>query len=208
MSSAPARVYLVDDDPDLRDGVTRLLQDAGYQLQSFPSGAAILAAYPQLSPGCIVVDMMMPNMTGLDLHRRLLSVGCRWPFIMLTGHANRNTVTRAMEAGIVAFLEKPVREVELLAAVMRGHAHLSGQAEMIPDPELIRRLNRLTGRERQVLDYFLQNKLNKQIAAILGIGETTVKGYRRAFMKKLGTHNNTELVVLAMRAGVFKPPKS
>jgi len=208
MSSAPARVYLVDDDADLRDGVTKLLRDAGYQLQSFPSGAAILAAYPQLSPGCIVVDMLMPNMSGLDLHRRLLSMGCRWPFIMLTGHASRTAVTSAMEAGIVAFLEKPVREAELLAAVMRGHAYLSGQAEMIPDPELIRRLNRLTGRERQVLDYVLQNKLNKQIAAILGIGETTVKGYRRAFMKKLNTHNNTELVVLALRAGLFKPPKS
>jgi len=206
MSGPPARVYIVDDDPLLRDGVTQWLGDAGYQARSFPSGEAILAAYPQLSPGCIIADMLMPSMSGLELQRRLITAGCHWPVIMLTGHATRPVLTRAMEAGIVAFLEKPVREAELLAAVMRGHAHLLGKAEMVPDPDLVRRLARLTGRERQVLGFVLQKKLNKQIAAILGIGETTVKGYRRALMKKLGAHNTTELVVLAIRAGLPVAP--
>jgi len=95
----------------------------------------------------------------------------------------------------------------LLAAVMRGQAHLLGKAEMIPDPDIVQRLARLTGRERQVLGFVLQKKLNKQIAAILGIGETTVKGYRRALMKKLGAHNITELVVLAIRAGLYNAPQ-
>ena len=208
MSSPPARVYVVDDDPSLRDGVSKWLADAGYQARTFPSGEAILAAYPQLAPGCLVIDLIMPSMSGLELHRRLVAAGCFWPVILLTGQASRPVVTRAMESGIVAFLEKPVREAELLAAVMRAHALLSGKAEMIPDPELLQRLSRLTGRERQVLGYVLQKKLNKQIAAILGIGETTVKGYRRALMRKLQVHNLTELIMLALRAGLYNPPKS
>lgn len=207
MSSAPARIYVVDDEQPVRDGLAQWLMDAGFQARAFPSGDALLEAYPQLPPGCIVVDMLMPNMSGLELQRRLLAAGCRWPIIMLTGHASRPVVTRAMEAGVVAFLEKPVREAELLAAVLRGQAHLFGQAQMLPDPDLVHRLSRLTGREKQVLGYVLQKKLNKQIGAILGIGETTVKGYRRALMKKLGAHNTTELVVLAIRAGLFNPQK-
>jgi FixJ family two-component response regulator len=150
----------------------------------------------------------MPNMSGLELQRRLLAAGCRWPVILLTGLASRPVLTRAIDAGVIAFLEKPVREVELLAAVMKGQAHLRGNAEMIPDPDIVHRLTRLTRRERQVLDFVLQKKLNKQIGGMLGIGETTVKGYRRALMKKLGARNILELVVLAVRAGLYNPPKS
>jgi two-component system response regulator FixJ len=206
--SSPDRVYIVDDDPNQRDGITSWLTDAGYALRAFASGADILAVCSDLQPGCIIVDLMMPNINGLELHQRLIAAGCNWPVIMLTGNASRPAVEKAMAAGMVAFLEKPVRETELLAAVMRGHALLSGKAQMIPDPELVKQLSRLTGRERQVLGFVLKKKLNKQIAAILGIRETTVKGYRRGLMKKLGTHNTTELVVLAIRAGLYNPPKS
>ncbi len=208
MSSPPATVYVVDDDPVLRDGVARWLTDAGYEARPFPSGNALLEAAPGLAPGCIVVDMLMPGMSGLELQRRLLLAGYRWPTILLTGHASRPVLTRAMEAGVVAFLEKPVREVELLAAVMRGQAQLIGKAEMIPDPDLILRLSRLTHRERQVLGLVLDRKLNKQIAAQLGVAETTVKGYRRALTRKLGAHNTTELVMLAIRAGLYRAAKS
>lgn len=208
MSSPPDRVYVVDDDADQREGIAKVLTDAGYGLQTFPSGASILAVCRDLSPGCIIVDLTMPNMDGLELRKQLVAAGCTWPVIMLTGNASRTVVADAMEAGIVAFLEKPVREAELLAAVMRGHAHLNGKAQLIPDPELVKRLTRLTGRERQVLGFVLHKKLNKQIGAMLGIGETTVKGYRRALMKKLGAHNSTELVVFSIRAGLYNPPKS
>jgi FixJ family two-component response regulator len=208
MSDPPARVYIVDDDLPLRDGMARWLAGVGYRVRTFPSGESLLAEYPQLLPGCIIADMLMPSMSGLELQRRLLTAGCRWPVIMLTGHASRPVVARAMEAGIIAFLEKPVREVELLGALIRGQAHLLGKAEIVPDPEIVQRLARLTGRERQVLGFVLQKKLNKQIAAVLGIGETTVKGYRRALMKKLGAHNTTELVVLAVRAGLYNSPRA
>jgi FixJ family two-component response regulator len=204
--SGPANVYVVDDDQQLRDGVAQWFREAGYQARTFPSGEAILAAYPQLAPGCIVVDMLMPEMNGVELRRHLVSVGCRWPIILLTGHATRPVVNEAVEAGIVAVLEKPVREVELLAAVMRGHAHLTGKAEMIPDPDLVSAISRLTHREKQVLDFLMQSKLNKQAAAALGIGETTVKGYRRTVARKLGAHNTMELIMLALRSGLYDPP--
>lgn len=205
--SEPPNVYVVDDDQQLRDGVAQWFQQAGYQARAFPSGEAILAALPQLSPGCIIVDMLMPGMNGVELRRRLVSVSCRWPIIMLTGHATRPVVDEAMEAGILAFLEKPVREVELLAAVMRGQAYLSGTAEMIPDPDIVARISRLTNRERQVLDFLMENRLNKQVAAVLGVGETTVKGYRRSVVRKLGAHNNMELLMLALRSGLYNPRK-
>ena len=208
MSSPPARVYVVDDDTALRTGVEEWLSQAGYAARGFSSGQSLLEAYPDLLPGCIIADMVMPEMSGIELQRRLLTLGCHWPVIMLTGQASKPQVTRAMEAGIVAFLEKPVRHVELLAAVIRGQAQLLGKAEIIPDPELVRRLSKLTRRERQVLDYVLQKKLNKQIGAYLGIGETTVKGYRRALMKKLGATNMMELVMVAIRAGLYAAPKS
>jgi FixJ family two-component response regulator len=206
MSSSPT-VYIVDDDADLGQGVAKWLQDAGYVAHAFTSGDEFLIASPQLPPGCVIVDMHMPGMDGLELQSRLIARGCRWPVIMLTGQASDQMVARAMQAGVIAFLEKPVRQAELLAAVMKGQAHLLGKAEMIPDPELARRIARLTRRERQVVSLVLQKKLNKQIGAALGIAETTVKGYRRALMKKLGVTNTTELVVLAIRAGIYEPPK-
>src|SRR5215469_11940104 len=196
VSSLPASVYVVDDDPRLRENVTKWFADAGYQARSFSSGAALLAACSKLSPGCIIVDMLLPNMSGLELKQQLAAAGCYWPVIILAWHASRAAVTRAMEAGAVSFLEKPVREAELLAAVIRGQAHLSGTAEMIPDPKFVHRMSRLTERESKVLDFVLQHKRAKQIAAVLGIRETTVKGYKRGLMKKLGVHNIPELVVL------------
>src|SRR6185437_11922767 len=132
-----------------------------------------------LLPGPIIADMLMPTMSGLELQQRLLAMGCRWPVIMLTGHASGQVVSRAMETGIIAFLQKPVRYIELLAALIRGQALLAGNTEIVPDPRIVQRLEKLTRREREVLDYVLQNKLNKQ-----------------------------ELVVFAMRAGLIVVPKS
>jgi two-component system response regulator DctR len=208
MSGPPARIYVVDDDADQRSGIEKCLSEAGYEPRGFSSGRALLREFPNLVPGCVIVDMVMPKMTGLELQRRLLNLGCRWPVIMLTGHASGPGVVRAMESGIIAYLEKPVRPIELLAAVIRGQSQLAGYTETIPDPKIVQRLNKLTKREREVLDYILKKKLNKQIGAMLGIGETTVKGYRRAAMKKLGAHNTLELVVLAIRAGLYIPVKS
>jgi two-component system, LuxR family, response regulator FixJ len=201
MSRPSTRVYVVDDDPLLRAGLVQLLEQSGYTAPTFASGEAFLSAYPKLPPGCIIVDIVMRGMTGLELQRRLLAAGCRWPVIVLTGHADRANAERAVEAGAASFLEKPVRRVELLAAILKGEGHLLGAREAIPDPELVRRVACLTPRERDVLRGVLEAKINKEMAAEFGISESAVKSYRRKAMKKLRARTPAELVMLALRAG-------
>lgn len=201
MSSPRIRIYVVDDDPLLRDGIVGLLAAAGYEAQGFGSGKAFLLAYLRLPPGCIIVDLVMQEIGGLELQRRLIAAGCRWPVIVLTGHSNPADAARAMGAGAISFLEKPVREIELLAAVLKGQAFLVGSADPFPEPELVQRLTSLSPRERAVLECLSEKMLNKQIAATLGISENTVKGYRKIAMRKMGAKNSTELVLLALRAG-------
>jgi len=205
MSRPPTRVYVVDDDSLLREALVLLLEQAGYEAPTFPSGAAFLTAYPKLPSGCIIVDIVMHGMSGLELQRQLMAAGCRWPVIVLTGHADRASAERAIEAGAVAFLMKPVRRIELLAAVMRGESYLIGATDAIPDPVLAQRLARWTRRERDVVGGVLDTMLNKEIAAKFGITESAVKSYRSKAMKKLGARTPAELVILALRAG-FKPP--
>lgn len=192
----------MDDDPLLRDGLVGLFVAAGYDAQAFASAKAFLLAYPQLPPGCIIIDLVMPKIGGLELQRRLIAAGCRWPVIVLTGDSNPADAARAVEAGAISFLEKPVRENELRAAVLKGRALLSGSAEPYPEPDLIRRLASLAPRERAVVECLSENMRNKQIAARLGITENTVKGYRKIAMRKMGAENTTELVLLALRAGL------
>lgn len=207
MRRAPIRVYVVDDDSHLRANLVQLLEQAGYAAPAFASGKAFLAAYPKLPPGCIIMDLVMQGMNGLELQRRLLTEGCKWPVIVLTGHGDRAKAQRAMESGAVAFLEKPVRRTELLAALIRGESHLIGATDAIPDPELAHRAARLTRRERDVLGGVLTSMINKEIAAELGITESSVKGYRRHAMKKLGARTPAELVMLALRAGFVSKPR-
>ncbi|HEY7889441.1 MAG TPA: response regulator [Steroidobacteraceae bacterium] len=201
MSGPPTRVYVVDDDPLLRAAVEQLLEQSGYTAPTFGSAEAFLSARPKLPPGCIIVDIVMGGMNGLDLQRRLLALGCRWPVIILTGRADRANAERAVAAGAVSFLEKPVRRVELLAAILKGEGYLLGAREATPDPELIRRVAFLTPRERHVLRGVLEAKINKEMAAEFGITESAVKSYRRNAMKKLGARTPAELVMLALRAG-------
>jgi len=207
MSRAPDRVYVVDSDAGPRDEVMQLLTGAGCQSRAFPSGASFLAALGGLPPGCIILDISLSDMSGLELRQQLVAANRRWPLIMLMSQESLPNITPEVAAIFIAFLEKPVRTAEVLAAVMRGQAYLEGAVDIIPDPELVQRLPRLTARERQVLEYFLQQKLDKQTGAILGIEETTVKGYRRTVIKKLGLNSSTQLIVFAIRAGIYDPPR-
>ncbi len=207
MENTPTRVYVVDDDLLLQSNLVRLLEQAKFQTRTFDSGEAFLREYPRLAPGCIVMDLMMPGMDGLQLQRRLVSSGCRWPVIVLTGHGDDANAARAVSAGAVAFLEKPVRQVELCAAIMKAEAYLSGAAVVFPDPQLAHRISQLTRRETEALSGVLEKKSSKEIAAELGIAETTVKGYRRLAMKKIGAKNTAELVMLALRGGFGGKPK-
>lgn len=201
MSRTQVRVYVVDDDSRLRAGLVRLLEQLGYVVLTFPSGDDFVLAYPELSPGCVILDVVVRDAGGADLQRRLISVGCRWPVIVLTGHGDEAIAQRAMEAGAVAFLTEPVRRVEMVAALVRAEQYLLGAADPIPDPEVLRRMALLTAREDAVLRGVLDGKMNKEMAAQFGITVSAVKSYRSLVMKKLGARTPAELVTLAYRAG-------
>lgn len=199
MSISPTIAYVVVDGAGLKE-LERLLRVAGLQPQPFESGPAFLDAYPKLRPGCLFVDLAEPGMNGLELLQRLRAAGCRWPAVIVTGHASTVSPADAMREGALAFLEKPLRELEVLAAVRKAQACLI--ASPIHDEEIAQRIQRLSRRQREVLDHVLQGQLNKQIAARLGITESTVKSVRRALMQRLRAGTTAELILLALRGGV------
>lgn len=202
MSISPTIVYVVDDDLDLGVGLGRLFLAAGFELQSFNSAQAFLDAYPKLRPGCLFLDLTMPGMGGLDLLRRLRAAGCAWPAVVLTGHGSAVRAEEAMEAGAFAFLEKPLREFEVLAAVRKAQDYLSTTPQLMYDEEIARRIRRLSRREREVFDGILQGLLNKQIAARLGVSESTVKGNRRTLLGRMQAQRSLDLIAMALRAGL------
>lgn len=203
MSISTMIVYVVDDDSNFGVGLESLFRGAGWQSQSFKTGQAFLDAHPKLSPGCLLVDLAMPGMSGLELLGRLRASGCSWPVVIVTGYGSTVTAADAMRAGAFAFLEKPLREMEVLATVGRAHAYLSNEARMRLDEEIAKRIRHLSRREREVLDSILQGWLNKQIAAHLGIKESTVKSARRALMGRMQAGTHLELVAMALRGGVI-----
>lgn len=164
-----------------------------------------LDALPKLRPGCIFMDLIMPGMSGLDLLKKVRAAGCRWPVVIMTGHGSAVSAQEAIDAGAVAFLEKPLREAETLAVVLKADAHLRGIEEMSYDEAIARRIRSLSPRERQVFEFALKGLLNKQIGAKLGISESTVKSICRTMMVRMRAGNRSELVVLALRGGVRIP---
>lgn len=202
MSISPTMVYIVEDDPDFGEGLDRLFRDSGFQPQSFNAGQAFLDAYPKLRAGCLFVDLAMPGMSGLDLLRRLRAAGCEWPVVILSGHGSAVNAEEAIRAGALAFLEKPPREIEVLAVARKAEAYLSASPQNMYDEEIAQRIQRLSRREREVFDGLLQGLLNKQIAAQLGVSESTIKSARRALLARMQAETSLELVALALRGGV------
>jgi two-component system response regulator FixJ len=170
------------------------------QPQSFKEGEAFLDAYPKLRPGCLFVDLSRPAMSSLEFLRRLRAAGCRWPVIIVTEHVGTVSAADAMREGALAFLEKPLRELEVLAAARNAQAYLT--AAPMHDQEVAERIQRLSPREREVLDYVLRGLLNKQIAVPLGIAESTVKSARRTLMQRMRAGTTAELILLAVHGGV------
>lgn len=199
----PATVYLVDDDLDVLAAMERLLESAGMTVRTFPSPLAFLESYDVQALGCLVVDLAMPDLTGLDLQRLLGERGGVLPIVFLTGHGDIRSCALAMREGAVDFLTKPVDEADLLAAVSRAAERAAAlQRERTDRARIESALAVLTARERQVMNEVVAGRLNKQIAADLGTGEKTVKFHRGNLMKKLGVRSVAELVRLAQRARV------
>src|SRR5262249_452170 len=179
MISPTPIIHLVDDDESLRTAVTRLLRSAGFEVRSYPSAGEFILARPANTPGCLVLDVTMPGPTGLDLQKALRKQGDALPIVFPTGHGNIPMSVDAMKAGAVDFLTKPVQRAPLLEAI---------KSALVRDAEnraCRARLDALTPRERAVATGVVAGKLNKQIAAELGISERTVKAHRANAMEKM-----------------------
>jgi two-component system response regulator FixJ len=198
-----ATVFVVDDDPSVRRALRRLIDSVELHVETYASAEGFLNAYDPARPGCLVLDVRMPGVSGLDLQETLAGRDVLLPVIFITGYGDVPTTVRAMKGGAVDFIEKPFNEQLLLDAVHRGieqDARL--RRERAERADVLRRVAQLTPRERQVLTRVVAGRMNKQIAAELGTSEKTVKTHRARVMSKMQADSVAELVVLAQMAGL------
>jgi len=203
MSADVPTVFVVDDDRSVRDSLRRLLTSVGMTVEVFPTAQAFLGARRADAPGCLVLDVRLPGLSGLDLQRELASTNATLPIIFLTGHGDIPMSVRAMKAGAVEFLTKPFREQELLDAIRHAiDRDRLARTERHELAELRRRYDTLTPRERDVMAGVVAGLLNKQIAAELGSAEATVKEQRGQVMLKMQAGSVADLVRAAGRLGI------
>jgi FixJ family two-component response regulator len=208
MSESSPLVLVVDDDPSVRKSLTRLLASADYMVEAFASAQEFLAREPHEGPCCLVLDVKMPGLTGIQLQETLAAAGRRMSIVFVTGHADVPTSVKAMKAGAVDLLTKPVDVRDLIAAIRR--AVTRDEHERTSETRLVeirRRVDLLTTREAEVFARVVTGMLNKQIGAALGIGEKTVKVHRARVMEKMQAGSVAELVRLADEAGVTVPDR-
>ncbi len=198
-----ATVYIIDDDPSLRKSVARLCQSVGLNSKTFGSAAEFLSAGTPDSPACILLDVKMPGLGGLDLQAELTRRNIGTPVVFMTGHGDVPTTVQAMKGGAVDFITKPFHHKALLEVIRNAIAKdLQTQAAEAERRAIRERLERLTPREAQVFNLVVRGMLNKQIAAELGASEQTIKVHRARVMEKMGVPSVAELVRAAVRAGV------
>jgi FixJ family two-component response regulator len=203
MREAGFTTFLVDDDPAVLKSITRLLNAAGYKTKSFSSPQEFLSSHDPAIPGCAIIDLVMSELDGLHLQQALIDTGSERPIIFLTGKGDISTSVRAMKAGAVDFLTKPVKREALFAAVVRAaNVDAAKRQKRNESKSIVERLGTLTHREREVLEYVIAGRLNKQIAASLGTVEKTIKVHRGRMMAKLGVRSVADLVRLADKAGI------
>src|SRR5215470_3835399 len=203
MNPTNGLVFLIDDDASVRRGVSRLLRSAGYRNEAFGSASDFLAREQHPGPACVIVDVRMPGLNGMDLQSVLIQRRREEQLVFITGHGNISMCAQAMKAGAVDFLPKPFRDTELLKCVERALTRSAVQRQRgFEKTEARRLLDLLTPREFEVMQLVVMGKLNKQIAAELGTAEKTIKVHRGRVMKKLCIASVAELVRLVETAQI------
>lgn len=196
-------VYVVDDEEAIRRSASFMLKTSGYQAETFASGPAFLAEVAKLEPGCVLLDVRMPEMDGLEVLATLSARGVMLPVIVLTGHGDVSTAVEAMKAGALDFIEKPYEKQRLLAAVENARAQsTSASRREVQREEARKRLNALTSRELDVLKGLVAGLPNKTIGYDLGISPRTVEIHRANLMEKLGARSLSDALRIGFNAGL------
>ncbi len=198
-------VFVVDDDRAMRDSLRWLLESVGLTVRTYPTAADFLREYEPSQPGCLVLDVRMPGMSGLDLQAELVRRGAGLPTIVVTGHAEVPMAVRAVKAGAVDFIEKPFSDQLLLDRVRQALEIDRQEREIrLRREEACRRLEALTAREREVLSLVVAGKANKEIAADLGLSPKTVEVHRAHVMSKMAVDSLAELIRVAILANAIR----
>lgn len=203
MSDTELRIHVVDDDEAIRQSIGFMLRKAGHRVVTFSTGSEFLSAIDRTTRGCVLLDVRMPGIDGLEVQRRMAEAGIALPVIMLTGHGDVSLAVRAVKAGAIEFLEKPFERTTLLAAIDEalGRAERGVRGELAAADAVVR-LAALTPREREVLNLIAIGRPNKLIAFDLGIATRTVEVHRAHLMEKLHTRSLSEVLRIAFTAGV------
>ncbi len=208
MSTPTGIVYVLDDEPEMVKSLARLLRAKRFDVRGFVSVGDFLKAYGPEESACLVLDVAMPELDGLELQRRLSRQEVPLPIIFLTGHGDIPMSVRAIKAGATDFLTKPVDAAALVAAVRVALHAAETRRQTFAEAEMLKaRLASLTPREREVMEHVVAGQLNKQIAADLGTGEQNIKLHRAHIMEKMGVESLADLVRAAERLGVRIPAK-
>jgi len=203
MTAPEATVFIVDDDSSVRSALARLVKSLGLPVETFASAQEFLNENHPEAPSCLVLDIRMPGLSGLDLQEELASAGLTMPIIFITGHGSVPQSVRAMKAGAVDFLEKPFDDQALLDAIHQAiEKDRQARQEQMDIAEIQQRVDLLTPREREVFALVVTGMLNKQIAFKLGISQKTVKVHRARVMEKMQAESVADLVRSAEKAGV------
>lgn len=206
MPSEQRIVHVIDDDEGLRESLTFLLRTAEIEVQSYPSAVAFLDALPDIGASCIITDVRMPGLSGIDLLRRLKELKIGVPVIVITGHGDIALAVEAMKIGAIDFLEKPFDDEMLLASVQSALKRHEGETKRHTErTEIETRLTALSKRERDVLSGLVSGRANKQIAYDLGISPRTVEIYRANLMNKMQAASLSDLVRMALIVGMVGP---